>query len=224
MFSPVLEFPKNDDRYFIPISEGGLNPCIAKPAGSKLFFANCVFFAAGIFAKRYGIWFPSTNAENFASEAKKRGLTVSDKPQLGALAVWAKGKGGDGSDGAGHVASVEIINESGSIVTAESGWNSSKGFWTQTRKNDGNWGQGAAYSFIGFILPPTPVIRVLKKGDKGEDVRKLQTALADAGYDLGKIDGDFGIMTQRAVVCFQFEHSLDVDGVVGNKTRAELGI
>lgn len=224
MFTPVLECPKKDDRYFIQKSAGGLNPCIAKPAGSPLRFANCVFYAVGRFAEITGIWLPSTNAENFANEAKKLGLTVSDKPQLGSIAVWAKGKVGDGSDGAGHVAVVEIINETGSIVTSESGWNAKKEFWTQTRKPDGNWGQGSAYRFIGFILPPEPTVRVLKRGDQGDDVRKLQTALTDAGYELGKIDGDFGIKTQRAVVCFQFEHSLEVDGIAGPKTAAALGI
>lgn len=222
MFEPRLTIPEKSNRYYITKSAGGLNPCIAKPSGSTLRFANCVFYAVGRYAEITGIWLSSTNAENFVNEAKKLGLTVSDKPQLGAIACWAKGKVGDGSDGAGHVSVVEIVNETGSIVTSESGWNAKKEFWTQTRKNDGNWGQGSAYRFIGFILPPEPTVRVLKRGDQGDDVRKLQTALTDAGYELGKIDGDFGIKTQRAVVCFQFEHSLDVDGIAGPQTQAAL--
>lgn len=224
MFTPRLEIPPKGNRYYIAKSEGGLNPCIPRPSGSKLRFANCVFYAVGRYAEITGIWLPSTNAENFVNEAKKLGLTVSDKPQSGAVIVWAKGKVGDGSDGAGHVGVVEIVNASGSIVTSESGWNAKTEFWTTTRRNDGNWGQSSAYRFIGFILPPSPVVRALKKGDKGDDVRQLQTALTDAGYELGKIDGDFGIKTQRAVVCFQFEHSLEVDGIAGPKTRAALGI
>lgn len=222
MFTPRMHIPEKSNRYYIAKSAGGLNPCIAKPSGSPLRFANCVFYAVGRFAEVTGIWLPSTNAENFVTEAKKRGLTVSDKPQLGAIAVWAKGKVGDGSDGAGHVAVVEIINETGSIVTSESGWNAKQEFWTQTRKPDGNWGQSGAYKFLGFILPPEPTVRVLKRGDQGDDVRKLQAALTDAGYELGKIDGDFGIRTQRAVVCFQFEHSLEVDGIAGPQTQAAL--
>ena len=224
MFTPRLEIPPKGNRYYIAKSEGGLNPCIPRPSGSKLRFANCVFYAVGRFAEITGIWLKSTNAENFVNEAKKLGLTVSDKPQLGAVIVWAKGKVGDGSDGAGHVAVVEIINGTGSIVTSESGWNAKKEFWTQTRKNDGNWGQSSAYRFLGFILPPGLAVCVLKRGDQGDDVRKLQTALTDAGYELGKIDGDFGIRTQRAVVCFQFEHSLEVDGIAGPQTQAALGI
>ena len=223
MFTPVLECPKKDDRYFIAKSAGGLNPCLAKPAGSPLFFANCVFFAAGIFAKRYGIWFPSTNAENFAAEAKKLGLQISQTPQLGAIACWAKGKVGDGSDGAGHVASVEIINGTGSIITAESGWGSAKGFWTQTRRNDGNWGQSAAYRFLGFILPPSATPTVLRKGDTGDAVKRMQTALAARGYlRASEIDGDFGRITLGAVCAFQLENGLEVDGICGPKTQTAL--
>lgn len=225
MFTPVLECPKKDDRYFIQKSAGGLNPCIAKPAGSPLRFANCVFYAAGRFAEITGIWLPSTNAENFANEAKKLGLTVSDKPQLGSIAVWAKGKVGDGSDGAGHVAIVEIINDSGSIVTSESGWNAKKEFWTQTRKPDGNWGQSGAYKFIGFILPPSATHAVLRKGDRGEQVKRMQTALADRGYlRRNEIDGDFGRITLGALLAFQLENGLEVDGICGPKTAAVLGI
>jgi surface antigen len=224
MFTPRLKLPEKDNPYYTAKSEGGLNPCVPRPSGSNLRFANCVFYAVGRFAEITGIWLKSTNAENFANIAKEMELTVTQNPSPGCIAVWAKGKVGDGSDGAGHVAVVEIVNTSGSIVTSESGWNAKNAFWTQTRKNDGNWGQSAAYKFIGFILPPSPVVRALKRGDQGDDVRQLQTALADAGYDLGKIDGDFGIKTQRAVVCFQFEHGLDVDGIAGPKTRAALGI
>lgn len=223
MFTPRLDIPEKSNRYYIAKSAGGLNPCIPKPAGSPLRFANCVFFAAGRFAEITGIWLPSTNAENFVNEAKKRGLTVSDKPQPGAVIVWAKGKIGDGSDGAGHVAVVEIVNASGSIVTSESGWNAKKEFWTQTRKNDGNWGQGSAYRFIGFILPPASSVTVLRKGDKGEAVKKLQEALAQRGYlRKAEIDGDFGTITLGAVLAFQLENGLEVDGIAGPQTQSAL--
>jgi murein L,D-transpeptidase YcbB/YkuD len=225
MFEPRLTIPDKSNKFYIAKSEGGLNPCIAKPAGSPLRFANCVFYAAGRFAEITGIWLKSTNAENFVSVAKEMGLTVSDKPQPGAIAVWAKGKIGDGSDGAGHVAVVEIINQSGSIVTSESGWNAKKEFWTQTRKNDGNWGQGSAYRFIGFILPPASSVTVLRKGDRGEPVKRMQTALADRGYlRKSEIDGDFGTITLGALLAFQLENGLEVDGIAGPKTAAALGI
>lgn len=223
MFEPRLTIPDKSNKFYIAKANGGLNPCIAKPSGSPLRFANCVFYAVGRFAEITGVWLPSTNAENFVNEAKKHGLTVSDKPQPGAIAVWAKGKIGDGSDGAGHVAVVEIINQSGSIVTSESGWNAKKEFWTQTRKNDGNWGQGSAYRFIGFILPPASSVTVLRKGDMSEQVKRMQTALADRGYlRKSEIDGDFGRITLGAVLAFQLEHGLEVDGICGPATQAAL--
>jgi murein L,D-transpeptidase YcbB/YkuD len=225
MFEPRLTIPPKDNRFYIAKSEGGLNPCIPRPSGSKLRFANCVFYAVGRFAEVCGIWLKSTNAENFANIAKEMGLTISDKPQPGAVIVWAKGNIGDGSDGAGHVAVVEIINQSGSIVTSESGWNAKKEFWTQTRRNDGNWGQSAAYKFIGFILPPESAVTVLRKGDRGEQVKRMQTALADRGYlRKSEIDGDFGKITLGALLAFQFEHGLDVDGIAGPQTQAAIGL
>ena len=154
MYTPRLEIPKKDNRYYIAKAEGGLNPGVARPSGSKLRFANCVFYALGRFAELWKIWLDSTNAENFCDMAKRRGLEISQTPALGSIAVWAKGKVGDGSDGAGHVAVVEVINQTGSIVTSESGWNAKKEFWTTTRKNDGNWGQSSAYKFLGFVMPP----------------------------------------------------------------------
>lgn len=223
MFVPRLTIPEKGNKYYIPKSEGGLNPCVPKPSGSKLRFANCVFYSVGRFAEVSGIWMKSTNAENFISVAKEMGLTVSQKPALGAIAVWGKGKIGDGSDGAGHVANVEVVNKSGSIVTSESGWNASKEFWTTTRKNNGNWGQAASYSFLGFILPPESSIRVLREGDRGEDVKAMQQALVQRGYlRSNEVDGDFGIITLGAVLCFQFKSGLEVDGVAGPKTQAEL--
>ena len=225
MFEPRLTIPDKSNKFYIAKSAGGLNPCIAKPAGSPLRFANCVFYAAGRFAEICGIWLKSTNAENFVSVAKEMGLTVSDKPALGAIAVWAKGKIGDGSDGAGHVAVVEIVNATGSIVTSESGWNAKKEFWTTTRKNDGNWGQSSAYRFIGFILPPASAVTVLRKGDRGEQVKRMQTELAGRGYlRRSEIDGDFGRITLGALLAFQLENGLDVDGICGPKTAAALGI
>ena len=59
---------------------------------------------------------------------------------------------------------------------------------------------------------------VLKMGDSGEDVKKLQTALGIVA------DGDFGPMTKSAVVVFQKKNNLYPDGVVGKNTWAKLGV
>ena len=71
--------------------------------------------------------------------------------------------------------------------------------------------------------------RYLRKGDKGEDVKALQTLLKAKGYDLGTagdkhdgIDGDFGTKTEAAVIAYQKDNGLDADGIVGEKTMGCL--
>lgn len=80
----------------------------------------------------------------------------------------------------------------------------------------------------GFDKPSDPVAapeRSVKKGDKGEDVRKLQTALVKAGYlRQNEIDGDFGKITLGAVCAYQLESGLTVTGVADEATLQKLGI
>lgn len=219
---PRLTLPDKNNRYYIAKSEGGLNPGIPRPSGSRLRFANCVFYALGRFAELWGVWLDSTNAENFCDMAKRRGLSIGQTPVPGAIAVWAKGEVGNGSDGAGHVAVVEIVNAQ-NIVTSESGWGASKEFWTATRKNGGNWGQSNAYRFIGFVLPPQQITRALREGDKGAEVELMQARLAAKGFlRKSEVDGDFGLITLGAVLAFQMKNGLEVDGVCGPATRAKL--
>lgn len=64
---------------------------------------------------------------------------------------------------------------------------------------------------------------IISLGDRGPDVRELQEALKKAGAEISA-DGDFGRGTLAAVMAFQADHGLQVDGVVGKKTRTLLGI
>ena len=82
-------------------------------------------------------------------------MKTGQTPKLGACMVWQKGATLNGSDGAGHVAIVEKVVSDTEVYTSESGWGSSTPFWNKTRtKGNGNWGQGAAYKFLGFIYNP----------------------------------------------------------------------
>jgi lysozyme len=58
---------------------------------------------------------------------------------------------------------------------------------------------------------------------QGEDVRRLQEALKNAGFDI-KPDGLFGNDTEKAVRHFQQQKGLTVDGQVGPKTLKSLGL
>ena len=64
-------------------------------------------------------------------------------------------------------------------------------------------------------------VRILRVGSKGEDVRVIQKAFNRHGAGLNP-DGDFGQHTRSAVVRFQQENSLQVDGEVGPQTRRAL--
>jgi hypothetical protein len=65
---------------------------------------------------------------------------------------------------------------------------------------------------------------VLSVGSRGEAVRRLQAALDGHGFSAGAIDGVFGPLTLTAVISFQRHQELWVDGLVGPRTKAALGI
>ena len=64
----------------------------------------------------------------------------------------------------------------------------------------------------------------LKYGSSGDDVKKLQSALADAGYDVGKTgaDGVLGKNTEAAIKQYQKDNGLTVDGIAGKNTLGKL--
>lgn len=84
-----------------------------------------------------------------------------------------------------------------------------------------NWyGRPAIWEEETFRL-----MRVLKKGTEGGDVKLVQERLMTLGYSLPNYgaDGDFGSETERAVKSFQRAHGLKDDGIVGEKTCKALG-
>ena len=63
---------------------------------------------------------------------------------------------------------------------------------------------------------------MLRIGSVESAVEKLQRLLIKHGYNPGPVDGDFGAMTYAAVIQFQKDYNLEVDGVVGPITWAAL--
>ena len=111
-----------------------------------------------------------------------------------------------------------MVNDK-SIVTSESGWSAKQEYWTTTRLPSDGWGAGKDKTFLGFVHPPDP----LRKGSKGPQVSDLQRRLSAAGYlRVSEIDGDFGRITLGAVLAYQLEHKLQVDGIAGPETRTTL--
>ena len=69
------------------------------------------------------------------------------------------------------------------------------------------------------VLAPTTA---LKPGDTGVQVKALQRALAQLGYTVGTVDGDYGTTTKTALAQFQTAAKLTSDGVFGPATRTAL--
>ena len=62
------------------------------------------------------------------------------------------------------------------------------------------------------------------RGDKGDGVKGLQEALNAAGFDCGKVDGDFGKKTEAAVKAVEEAHSFQADGVAWPGVQKWLGM
>ena len=151
--------PAAGNKFYNNGNNGGYSWCINGSPTDKgcNVLSNCVGYACGRYNEIIGSMKYKTlccNAENFIERAKEAGLQISSVPTLGGIMVWAKGTLSS-SDGAGHVAIVERIDNANQIYTSESGWGSSTPFWNQIRKNDnGRWGMSSGYSFRGCIINP----------------------------------------------------------------------
>jgi peptidoglycan hydrolase-like protein with peptidoglycan-binding domain len=62
----------------------------------------------------------------------------------------------------------------------------------------------------------------IRRGSTGNPVRRAQKRLTLGGYDTNGVDGVFGADTEAAVRRFQGDRGLNVDGIVGPRTWAEI--
>ena len=69
----------------------------------------------------------------------------------------------------------------------------------------------------GFNSYPT-----LKKGARGNITKLLQEKLVSLGYNTNGVDGIFGSGTEKAIIFFQKNNGLVVDGIVGKNTWRNL--
>lgn len=73
------------------------------------------------------------------------------------------------------------------------------------------------------VLTCLPVsAKELEPGQRGPQVKELQEALANHGYDPGLVDGVYGNRTRNAVRGFQLEHGLPATGLVDEITWATV--
>jgi putative peptidoglycan binding protein len=79
-----------------------------------------------------------------------------------------------------------------------------------------------AVSTSGSTLPTVSAGTGFGSADGSAEVRRVQRALRELGYGVGRVDGRFGARTRSAVGWFQRKHGLSVDGVVGPRTLERL--
>jgi hypothetical protein len=82
----------------------------------------------------------------------------------------------------------------------------------------------AAQRKTDFAGPRATVYRLTRPLMTGPTVKALQRALKAAGFDPGRIDGEFGPMTAAAVRSYQAAHRLVADGEIGSQTARSLGV
>ncbi|OGI76385.1 hypothetical protein A3C57_01255 [Candidatus Nomurabacteria bacterium RIFCSPHIGHO2_02_FULL_33_12] len=90
-----------------------------------------------------------------------------------------------------------------------------------TNKIDNSSLTGSALTSLdGFEgIEPNLISKTLRFGNRGDEVEKLQSFLTDNGYELGKIDGIFGLKTRKALRSFQEDNDQRPTGVLDPKTR-----
>ena len=81
-----------------------------------------------------------------------------------------------------------------------------------------------ALAILCMLLPILTAEAALRRGSTGDDVIAVQKRLKQWGYYSGAVDGIYGYATERAVRWFQQKNGLTVDGVVGEKTAAAMGL
>lgn len=175
IYEPRLSAPSSTDKNWIHYTAGGYNYCIKIYGDSCL--PNCVGYAWGRWRQLLGKFhnLSRMNAEDWwghTSDGYKRGST----PKLGAVICWRRGRTGDDSDGAGHVAIVERINPDGSITCSNSAYYSTY-FYLSNHYPPYSFG---LYQFQGFIYNPNDYEpkeeALIVDGDLGPaSVRKWQT-------------------------------------------------
>lgn len=94
------------------------------------------------------------------------------------------------------------------------------------------WGELKGVDYTGTAPAPAPAPEpepqktrpTVRKGNRNQYVKEMQTMLDRLGYNLGicGIDGDFGTATEKALKEFQRDAGLTQDGVCGPRSWAAL--
>jgi len=106
-------------------------------------------------------------------------------------------------------------------------------YFTKRGLQGSNYRKGAVLVKKSIILMALVIIAIiasasvtqaatLNVGSTGSEIRMLQSELQALNYDVGPVDGIYGSRTKAAVMEFQRDKDLLVDGIVGPQTQEAL--
>lgn len=207
-----------------------VDACTGWMAGKKNGFAWCCLYVCGCFLYAFGypmarkiLYQPEKSYAAKCSHAydyyKNNGAAYKD-PEPGDQVFFDYGKG------IAHTGLVEKVTDY-YVFTIEGNSDNQVQAKKYARKNKTIYGYGRPdWKLVADVADtPAPVQHpTLKLGSSGDAVRDLQAKLVARGYPLPKygVDGNFGSETETAVKAFQRAHHLEVDGIVGPLTWAEI--
>ena len=89
-----------------------------------------------------------------------------------------------------------------------------KGYWYSEKEcYRSTFGGSNPYKYTGSLV---------KKGNRGTNVKWLQWELNFTGFNCGSVDGIFGVKTLESLLSFQKAYGLKVDGICGQETSKAL--
>ncbi|MBR2278882.1 MAG: spore cortex-lytic enzyme [Eubacterium sp.] len=81
-----------------------------------------------------------------------------------------------------------------------------------------------SYAVGNTLFSEDSTYALSRYGSTGSEVRSIQTKLKSLGYYYGAVDGIYGTQTKNAVIAFQRNCGITVDGIAGPQTLLYLGL
>lgn len=216
------------ERYVLGARAVLSNPNHAGPWDCAEFASWCAYQAYGVVFGAYGNG-PETAdpySGKWHDDAIEQNVAQSVEVALATPGAFLIRKPGQSGIRIGHVAI--CVGDGTSLVEARG---AQYGVVRSTGAERRTWTIGAMLSGVTYQqnspAPWTPDQGILKLEtpyQTGRAVRKVQKALAKLGYSVGDIDGVYGPITESAVINFQINSGIAVDGQVGPDTADRLGL
>lgn len=112
------------------------------------------------------------------------------------------------------------INELGKATGGKAGDQTNKEILIRNYRNY-PWDVVLRYNSSSSSSTQSAASNLYKNGSIGQEVKNIQSMLQKIGYNL-EADGEFGSITENAIIDFQTKYNLQIDGIVGPSTMKKL--